>query len=98
MGDILTLAKKFERAMRNGTGFQITSDEVIAAVEDDVLDAIHAAKLKRLKQQCLGNPVITQSEIIGLASDVTESQRLGRSPDTPPVHGPTYIARLGLGT
>ena len=71
MGDILSLAKKLERAMRNGTGFNVTSDEVSALIEDDIVDAVYAAKLKRLKARCPGKLANTSSEIIGSTSGAT---------------------------
>lgn len=49
MGDIYTLTDKLERAMVKGTGFQISASELRVMIDDDIVDAFLAAKLKHLK-------------------------------------------------
>jgi hypothetical protein len=97
MGDILSLAKKLERAMRNRTGFNVTLDELDAMVEDDVVDGIYAAKLKRLKSQCHAKPALTLSETSGSTSVGMGSRPSGRSQPISPEAANTYISALGFG-
>ena len=94
MGDILSLAKKLERAMRNGTGFNVTSEEVAALVEDDIVDAVYAAKLKRLKARCPAKAAPTSSENIGSTSAATASHPSGKQPPIRGEAAKSYIAAL----
>jgi hypothetical protein len=49
MGDIYTLTDKLERALVKGTGFQVSASELRVMIDDDIVDASFAAKLKHLK-------------------------------------------------
>lgn len=99
MSDILTLAKKMERALRNGTGFKVTPEEVSALLGIGVLERIHSAKFEELKARCPAKTANTQSENTGSTSAATERPRVStRLPATPRNHDQTYIAALGLGT
>jgi hypothetical protein len=98
VGDILSLAKKLERAMRNGTGFNVTPEEVSALVQDDIVDVVYAAKLRRLKEQCPARIAPTSSENTGSTRGGTASRPAGRSQPTSPEADRSYIARLGFGT
>ena len=95
MGDILSLAKKLERAMRNGTGFNVTTEEVAAMVQDDIVDAVYAAKLRRLKARCPVKTAPMSSENTGLTSAATAPRP---TPGKPQPIGPeaakSYIAAL----
>ena len=98
-GDILTLARKLERAMRNRTGFSITLDELDAMIEEDAVDGIYAAKLRRLKALCPAKQAPTSSAITGSTSAGTGSRRMsGRSPDTRKPLDLSSIAALGSRT
>jgi hypothetical protein len=98
MGDILTLAKKLERAMRNDTGFNITRDELHAMAPTPIVDAIHAEKLKELRAKCLGKPVPTPSENGGSTSAATASPRTSGKPQRiGPEAAKSYIAQLSAG-
>lgn len=84
MGDILTLVSKLERAKRNRTGFTVTVDELDALFEEDAIDGIYAAKLRKLKDQCPKKPALTSSETFGSTSGETvRPPRSGRSPNQP---------------
>lgn len=93
MGDILSLAKKLERAMRNGRGFQITPDEVAAIVECDVANAVMAAKMAKLKALC--------SARAGAAPSTRERPTQSGPPVQPtaPLNGnpAAFIKALGVG-
>lgn len=92
MGDVLTLAKKMERALRNGTGFNVTVDEMLAMSEIGVLDAVHTAKLRELQARCPAKPALTSSETGGSTSAGTANLRSGKLP--PIEAGRSYIAAL----
>jgi len=49
MGDIFTLTDKLERAMLKGTGFQISETELRVMIDEGIVDAFLAAKLRVLK-------------------------------------------------
>jgi hypothetical protein len=49
VGDIFTLMDKLERAMVKGTGLQISATELRVMIDEDIVDVILAAKIKRLK-------------------------------------------------
>lgn len=98
MGDILSLARKLERAMRNRTGFMVTLDELDAMVEDDCVDGIYAAKLRKLKALCPAKQAPTSSENSGSTSGaMARLPKSGRSPPIGPEAAKSYIAALGFG-
>lgn len=96
MGDILSLAKKLERAMRNGTGFQITADEVAACVESEVANAVMAAKMIKLKAMCAA-----RTDTLRKSDEQTIPQRVAKpSASTKPDAAPKaaeFIKALGVG-
>lgn len=95
MGDILSLSKKLERARRNGTGFQVSADEVDTIFENEIADAVFAAKLRKLKSECHAKPARTSSEISGSINGETELHpTLGKSHGTRPVLDRSSIAAL----
>ncbi len=49
MGDIYTLTDKLERALVKGTGFQVSASELRVMIDEDIVDAFLAAKLRHLK-------------------------------------------------
>ena len=94
MGDILSLARKLERAMRNRTGFNVTLDELDAMIEEDAIDGIYAAKLRKLKALCPAKIENTSSEITGSPSVAMASPGSTRSHHTSPEAAKSYIAAL----
>lgn len=99
MSDILTLAKKMERALRNGTGFNVTADEMLVLSEIGVIDRVHGAKLEELKARCPVKRVPTRAATTGSTSAGTEHRPMsGRSPATSPEAGRSFIEALGFGT
>lgn len=48
MPETLTLAKKMERALRNGTGFKVADDELPILMRLGVFDTVGAEKIKEL--------------------------------------------------
>lgn len=98
MGDILTLANKLERAMRNGTGFNVTSDEVAALVADDVVDAVYSAKLRKLKEQYSAKPAHTSSTTFdSTRGAAAPPPTFGKPKLTSPEAAMSYIAALSAG-
>lgn len=99
MGDILTLAKKLERAMRNQTGFTVSADEVTDVIASSpILDAIYAEKLKELKLQCLAKQAPSNMADTGSTSGGTAPPPIsGRSPTTTRKRAPLSIAALSEG-
>jgi hypothetical protein len=96
MGDILSLTKKIDRAMMNRTGFAVTREELDAMIEDDLVDAFYAAKLRKLKTLCPAKQARSSSETYGSTSVETASRRSsGRSPDTTAHLDLSSIAALG---
>jgi hypothetical protein len=49
MGDIFTLTDKLERAMLKDTGFQISETELRVMIDEGIVDAFFAAKLRVLR-------------------------------------------------
>ena len=45
---ILSLAKKLDRALRNGTALKVTPDEVVAMVDEGIAGIIDKAKTREL--------------------------------------------------
>lgn len=70
MGDIFSLAKKMERAARNGTGFNVTAEEMRLLMAARVYDVIQGVKSEELRSKCLGAEN-TRSEITGSTSGET---------------------------
>jgi hypothetical protein len=56
MGDIYSLTDKLERALVKGTGFTISKSELAVMIDENIVDAFFAAKLRQLKSEVL-NPV-----------------------------------------
>lgn len=94
MGDILTIAKKMERALRLGTGFNATEEELLALVEGGIFERVHSLKVQELQAKCLGRKN-TPSAIFGSTSEETGSRPTsGRSPATIPPLDRSSIAAL----
>jgi hypothetical protein len=68
MGDIFSLAKKLERAVRNGSGCSVSADEMRLLVDGGIFGQIHALKVKELEATCLGRAAPTSSETTGSTS------------------------------
>ena len=56
MGDIYSLTDKLERALVKGTGFTISRSELGVMIDEKIVDAFFAAKLRQLQSEVL-NPV-----------------------------------------
>ena len=97
MGDILSLSKKLERAMRNGTGFQITQDEVAAMIEGDVVDAVMTAKLRKLKALCPGTANTLSANTGSMSDGMENPPASSRFVATPKQLAPSFIKALGVG-
>jgi hypothetical protein len=98
MGDIFSLARKLERAVRNDTGVNVTKEEMRAMVDGGIFGQIHALKIKELEAKCLARPAHTQSANTGSTSGATALPPMsGRSPDTPVRIGASGIKALVAG-
>ncbi len=97
MSDIFTLAKKMERAARNGTGFNVTADEMRLLLAGGGYELVQSIKTKELQAKWRGAES-TQSETTGSTSDVTARRPMsGRSRPTSPEADRSFIAALRLG-
>lgn len=98
MGDILSLSRKFERALRNQTGANFTLEELVALADVGTLDAIQKVKNEELVAKCRAKIPRTSSEITGSTNGGTENRRMsGKSPITTSGDGKSYIAALTAG-
>jgi hypothetical protein len=52
MGDVLSLAKKMERALRNGTGFNVSSEEMAVLAGLGVIQTVTQRKIEELQARC----------------------------------------------
>jgi len=96
---VLSLAKKMERALRNGTGFTVTVDEMLCLSDMGVLGTIQTEKLRELQASCPARTVRTSSGNIGSNSGViartSPAQReFGKPHDTMPPLDRSSIAAL----
>ena len=98
MGDALTAAKKFKRALRNETGAKFKLEELRAFADAGVLDIIQRIEAEELKAGWLAKPLPTSSETGGSTSDGTGGRRTsGRSPAMTPALDRSAIAALVAG-
>jgi hypothetical protein len=97
MGDVLTLAKKMERALRNGTGFNVTLDEMLAMSEIGVIDTVHAAKLRELQARCPAKANIPTATIGSTNGETASPPTSGKSPHIDPTAARSFIAALSAG-
>lgn len=98
MGDILSLSKKMERAMRNGTGFKVTDEELHAMMDSGAIEVIHSAKLKELQARCPAIMTRTSSANGGSTKGVTANPPTSGKPlDMTPELARSYIAQQSAG-
>lgn len=98
MGDIASLGRKLERAMRNQTGFNVTLEEMLALIEEGIAADINAAKMRVLQERCRAKLPPSSSAISGSTSDVTaKPPKSGRSPGTRPTLDRSSISALSAG-
>ena len=92
---VLSLAKKMERALRNGTGFTVSVDEMLCLSDMGVLGTIQSEKLRELQASCPARTVRTSSGTIGSTNAETSAPKaFGRSPATTPPLDRSAIAAL----
>jgi len=92
---VLSLAKKMERALRNGTGFTVTVDEMLCLSDMGVLGTIQTEKLRELQASCPAKRMSTGSATTGSPNAEMGAQRAyGRSPAMTPPLDRSAIAAL----
>ena len=90
-----TIASRFRRALRNGTGMTLTSDQVHELVaQHRLLDALAQAETEEL---CRAKQAHTQPESFGSTNGATEKrQKSGKLPV--PTEARLFIAALARAT
>ena len=98
MGDVLSLAKKMERALRNGTGFNVSSDEIGVLAELGIFQTVTQKKIEELQARCPVKIAPTSSETSGSTNDATANHLMsGRPLPTGKEVARSYISALSAG-
>jgi hypothetical protein len=82
MADFSAIAKKMERAVRNGTGTSFTPEEMQLLLSAGIFDTISALKIKEMRSKCADR--VNADRPVQHSGERAASQ--ARATSTPPTH------------